>query len=263
MPVKDTQYDIAFQNKEVEVFDINRAANPFGHNPVLSQALRRIERITLAVHLVTNAVPDTEQVKQQVRSDAQDVLRYLLAHAQGFYKKESIAYTTLHAKVRSVLALLDMVHIVGYLSIEHLELIKHAYVDMLSLLANSVAAGNAHTAILTGEDLVLAQQHKGHSSTSKGHIKDTFEIKDKQEEKGTESKKRETPLAQKKTTNNRRLAIIDMLTAHHNATMQDIAAALPKVGLKTIQRELVRLVDDGVVVRKGERRWTTYSLSGE
>jgi hypothetical protein len=262
MPVKDTQYDIAFQNKEVEVFDINRAANPFEQNPVLSQALRRIERITLAVHLVTNAVPDTEQIKQQVRTDAQDVLRYLLAHAHGFYKKDSTAYVALHAKVRGVLALLDMVHIVGYLSLDHLELIKRAYVDMLTLLASGVVSGTAHTGVLTGEDLVSVHQSKGQLSTHKGHIKDIQQIKDTEEKNNQESKKRETPLAQKKATNNRRLAIIDVLTTRHHATLQDIATALPKVGLKTIQRELAKLVEDGVAIRKGERRWTTYSLNG-
>lgn len=269
MDIKDTSQDLAFENKEIEVFDINRQANPFGANSVLANVYRKAERVALAVHLVTNSAPETASVKNSVRSQSQEVLLHLLTLPHGFYKKDSSAFIALTAKIRSVLSLLDICHIEGHVSLDHVQLIKRAYIDMLTFLSTSTTEGSAHTTILTTQDLVSSQGNKGHSRTDKGQIKDTKEIvaiKDTKETKNIKkdhSQKRQTPLAQKKVMTNRRMSVIDILSVHPHATLQDLLQKFPGVSGKTIQRELLKLIDDGVVTKEGERRWTTYQLSGE
>lgn len=269
MPVKDTQNDLAFQNKEIEVFDINRQADPFTGNQVLASAYRKAERIALAVHLVTNAAPDTTSVKQSVRAAAQHILAHLLAKPHGFANSNSQAFVTLVAHVRSVLSLLDIAHIEGHLSLTHLQLIKRAYIDMLTFLSTSAQEGDASAVHLSTTDLSTVAMHKGHAGTHKGHIKDNKNIKDIKDtetentNKNDTTKKRQTPLAQQKAVGNRRMAIIDILSAKPYASVQDISKKLPTTSPKTIQRELAQLVEDGVAVKEGERRWTTYALSGE
>ncbi len=44
-------------------------------------------------------------------------------------------------------------------------------------------------------------------------------------------------------------------------TIKDIAALFPNIGEKTIQREINRLIEQGVVKRIGDRRWSTYVLA--
>ena len=46
-----------------------------------------------------------------------------------------------------------------------------------------------------------------------------------------------------------------------NVSIKDISTLIRDVSEKTIQRELISLIDAGVVLRHGERRWSTYSLS--
>ena len=75
---------------------------------------------------------------------------------------------------------------------------------------------------------------------SKGHIKDT--TKDE---------------AQK----DRRETILSVLRSKGQANIKDISLLIRSVSEKTIQRELTALIEEGVVRKEGERRWSTYSLA--
>ena len=57
-------------------------------------------------------------------------------------------------------------------------------------------------------------------------------------------------------------AIVEIVRQHPGGVgLQDIAAALPcDVPVRTLQYRLQRLVEEGQLVREGERRWTRYSL---
>lgn len=62
--------------------------------------------------------------------------------------------------------------------------------------------------------------------------------------------------------NARREAIIEVLKEKGPSYIKDISTIFRDVSEKTIQRELAALVAAGAVTREGERRWTTYSLTG-
>ena len=51
-----------------------------------------------------------------------------------------------------------------------------------------------------------------------------------------------------------------VLEAKPQATVRDIAEVITDVSEKTIQRELNAMIKDNLVQRKGERRWSMYSL---
>jgi DNA-binding transcriptional ArsR family regulator len=58
----------------------------------------------------------------------------------------------------------------------------------------------------------------------------------------------------------RRTQILGALRDKSDLTIKDIAHSVEGCSEKTIQRELVDLVNEGVVKRKGERRWSRYTL---
>lgn len=73
-------------------------------------------------------------------------------------------------------------------------------------------------------------------SSAKGHIKD---IKD---------------------NTARQDAIVSVIRDKGTVYIKDISTVVREISEKTIQRELQKLVQEGVVVRQGSRRWTAYSL---
>jgi len=54
--------------------------------------------------------------------------------------------------------------------------------------------------------------------------------------------------------------ILGALKDRPNLTIKDFSKVIKGVSEKTIQRELLDLVDRGLVKKEGERRWSRYSL---
>lgn len=59
----------------------------------------------------------------------------------------------------------------------------------------------------------------------------------------------------------RRESILAVIRSKGPSYIKDISLVVRDVSEKTIQRELAALVSEGVITRKGDRRWTTYELS--
>ena len=58
----------------------------------------------------------------------------------------------------------------------------------------------------------------------------------------------------------RREAILAILRTKESVYIKDVSTVLRDVSEKTVQRELQSMVEEGVVTKSGERRWTTYAL---
>ena len=58
----------------------------------------------------------------------------------------------------------------------------------------------------------------------------------------------------------RREQIKDCIKDKGEATIKDIAEKVTDCSEKTIQRELIEMIKDNVIVREGERRWSKYKL---
>ena len=58
----------------------------------------------------------------------------------------------------------------------------------------------------------------------------------------------------------RRKIILTLIKEKPALTVKDIVKSIPSVSEKTIQRELLAMVSENVLIKRGERRWSTYSL---
>ena len=65
----------------------------------------------------------------------------------------------------------------------------------------------------------------------------------------------------KEKKNGRRDAILKLLKKQKKITVRDAVSVIPNVSEKTIQRELISMVKGGILIREGERRWSTYSIA--
>jgi hypothetical protein len=77
--------------------------------------------------------------------------------------------------------------------------------------------------------------------SNKGHLKDT---------KG-----------QSGMSGARRDSILSVIRNKGNASIKDISNVIRGVSEKTLQRELLGLIASGIVVKNGERRWSSYTLA--
>ena len=85
-----------------------------------------------------------------------------------------------------------------------------------------------------------------------------------------EARPRRTPRAEgsvstanttsEQTASDRRDRIKTILEAKGQASIKDIATIISDVSEKTIQRELNAMIEDNIIKRQGERRWSVYSV---
>lgn len=57
---------------------------------------------------------------------------------------------------------------------------------------------------------------------------------------------------------NRRKILVELLNKKDKISIKDAVSAIEGCSEKTVQRELLSLVRDGIAVKEGERRWSTY-----
>ena len=62
------------------------------------------------------------------------------------------------------------------------------------------------------------------------------------------------------TADDRRTRIVTILEAKGEATIKDISEIITDCSEKTIQRELNAMIEENIVKRQGERRWSKYSI---
>jgi DeoR/GlpR family transcriptional regulator of sugar metabolism len=55
--------------------------------------------------------------------------------------------------------------------------------------------------------------------------------------------------------------VLEFIKGHNNISIKDIALNINGCSEKTIQRELINLINDGKIKKTGERRWSRYSIS--
>lgn len=55
-------------------------------------------------------------------------------------------------------------------------------------------------------------------------------------------------------------AVLSVIKSKGKVSIKDISTLIRGVSEKTIQRELLALIASGIVLKQGERRWSTYSL---
>lgn len=70
-----------------------------------------------------------------------------------------------------------------------------------------------------------------------------------------------TSINDNSSESDRRERIKVVLQAKGEATIKDITDIISDVSSKTIQRELNAMIEDNIVQRQGERRWSKYSLN--
>ncbi len=223
-------------------------------NNVFEKDIRRVfiykkaERLAKAIHLIAPAFVESLSLRNRID-----------AIALGLVDAAILPSSTARMKIsRELLALSSVLAIArtsGFLSLMNVELIAHearvllqevaAYeeplilldeVPTLSALAKQVPAQRDRISVIR-----QPQSSINHSTSHKGHIKDIKSLLDN-------------------NIKDRREAVLSVIRDKKTASIKDISMLIRGVSEKTIQRELLALISSGLVEKKGERRWSTYSL---
>jgi hypothetical protein len=231
-------------------------------NSIFEKDIRRVfiykksERLAKAIHLIAPAFAESVSLRNRL-----DLIAIGLVDAAIL--PSGAARTALSRELLALSSVLSIARTGGLLSPMNVELITHeahmllqeiaAYEEprlflddaptLSSIAKKTLAQDAAQHADVTRAKHSAAARPTGSRAASgnKGHIKDTGRaeghVKDRQE------------------------AILSVIKNKGTASIKDISTLIRGVSEKTIQRELILLIEAGFVSKQGERRWSTYSLA--
>ena len=200
----------------------------------------KIEKLTRAIYLVTDFMSDSEPLKWRLRHLVLDSLSMALNNKDIKY------FGPLAKQLPEIISLIDLGLGAGTVSQMNFNLLRREY---MALLNNIEAEMNKNLGQSLKVDQLLPE------TVNEAVFKmEPVLVTDKSD---TKTVPNEDNLNDK---NQRQAKILNHLKGKGWASIKDIADALPTFSSKTVQRELSELVDRGLLKKRGERRWSRYSL---
>lgn len=250
---------------------------------------KKCERLATAIYLITNFLSDTEPIKFRLRALSLELVRDASIIKNGSQAVEANVLEALRSNILETLSLLELAFIAGLVSEMNFTILKREYASLRDTLEVKKASRESRTDSILGDNFFRASEPapspnlkfnipystqipKGHSigqtttTMSDRNIKGQV-VAQKVERTnfgpkvGTQYTPSATPRAITDIAKeSRRNRILKLVKDNREVTIKDIATHFADLSEKTIQRELVSLVDSGVLKKFGERRWSRYAL---
>jgi DNA-binding transcriptional ArsR family regulator len=214
-----------------------------------------------AVYLITSLWDDREPMKWFLREKNISVLDELSKYNYRSNIDRARIFSNLSSRIAEVLSLLEISFNSGLVSEMNLRVLTEEYKNLLKVIKEKETGflalpkdffNKVDNQSLPSESVVKSLSD---SSSYKGHLKDnkmSFTHRPSSRTLRDNSKSKE---------GDRRKLIIDLVKSRGEITINDAVSIIRNVSEKTIQRELISLTNEGILLKKGERRWSRYSLA--
>ncbi len=238
---KDNQKD-----KALSVIHYN--PNFFKGESDLYVLYKKLENISAALFLVSQSLPDTEILKNELRVTSLQGLKSVLSLiSQKVLRVDDLQETSV--PLFQLASVLDVAVWSGLVSHMNATLLQNEIGNCVTLIERLYEKYKTNyfldssffqTETLKTED-VQPKAPKVIKDIPKGqNIKDKFVFHSKSD---------------------RREKIMALLKTKPAITVKDAVFLMPEFSEKTLQRELLALVQEGVLTKQGDRRWSTYSIA--
>jgi len=239
-----------------------------GDSFVLSKTFRPIfkktEKLTTAIYLLTDYLDERESFRWEIREKAICLLSYMgPALSSGNTTSDVLVYTNARNTIGEILVLLELAFRIGFISQMNYSILKEEYMSLHAMLANGISQRKSTHDTIFPDNFFAVEAPEINEKTpntgldnkrhNKGH-----EDKGHKEVSFTDFKNQNT--IRKQDKNVRRESILSLIKTKGEVSIKDISSIITDCSEKTIQRELMSLMGLGAIVRRGERRWSTYVL---
>ena len=231
----------------------------------LTYTFKKAEKITAALYLVSSLLKDTEPLKWELREKAVGMISSSISLNSIEPTDKNGILQSLFSVSLETLTLLNIASLAGLISDMNHLILKSEIESIVSLLKEKVLEDTERAGYILSDSFFrtdfkmeprtdmspnnIPQGQLNLNTTSPSNT-------------ATQSKpKNKDKVALKDKKNDRKTVITTLLKKQSNLTIKDFVKVIHGCSEKTIQRELLELVEEGTVKKEGERRWSTYSLA--
>ncbi len=216
---------------------------------------KKTEKIVQAIYALTSHFDHEEPLKFRMREQSLSFLSDALALNSEHSQESTLLTHSFFVSAFEISSLIKTATISGMISYGNASLLEGEIDSLIVFLKDHIISTTLSKGLILSKDF-FATDVPVPAEDIKGHIqKAVSSLQSK-----NQGKVNEIGLNQKDKKNTRQNDIIELLKKQPHLTIKDFAKVIHGCSEKTIQRELINLVEKGVVIREGERRWSRYSL---
>ncbi len=239
---------------------------------------QKTEKIVKAVYLLTSLMSDKEPMKERSRTLVNGILENVLNVSERVWNEDKNNKKIL-SSISEIILLFEVAEYTGMMSKMNKQIINTELQKLSNFIISSYENSSSAKVVFEQNmfdknyDYVPKNTFNGLSfsnnqNTIQKDDEQTLNIINKgQDEMSDMSLNNKTsfikivhPQKKIKDKNNRQDIIFKMLNGGAKLTIKDFAKNIKGCSEKTIQRELISMLEKGVLKKEGERRWSKYFL---
>ncbi len=241
----------------------------FYNNPDLLFIFKKTQKISYALFIISDLFDSSEPLRVSLREIAALLIKNSLSLTKRTVPDTSAAFDNIVASFLEASSLCEAAYFSHLISEMNYLILKKE----IRLLAESVDLKRGKRAVLAEDffDAGKAADYKGHVDLYKGRSEVSYKghapeapvsyvsaVPKINVSKNVLYPKKEVDLKERKS--NRSEIILSLLKGGKELTIKDFLSHITDCSEKTIQRDLLAMVASNVLKKKGERRWSRYSL---
>jgi hypothetical protein len=279
----DTQKDAKQKTATKQEKDMS-VALPHSDRPAYRYVFKKAERIAAAIHLMTDYVPQTEPLRLRLRETSLSLVTDIAALNDNRSVQQRRSVRDAIGRIDELMGLLEVAQSAQLISDMNARVLMGECGQLADLIVersselSSVPYGEVGEHFFTVENTENGapagaregsrwhgNQDSGYESAAPAPAaqKPAPESTSEARASGVERARRARSESAKQRHSKRRQTIIDLARERGRINVRDVAEAITDCSEKTLQRELLALVSEGVLNKEGERRWSVYMLTPE
>lgn len=249
-----------------------------------TEAQKKTEKLASAAYLITGYFDDKEPLKWKLRNLASELVSISLFVKDNVYLTEETYMSELQSVVSELSSHFQVARAAGLVSEMNHGILSKEFDKFIESLnskdVHEAPVSRFNAPVLsenffdTGSRRVELPEHKEVREEIKDKTSDDRPVRElpkpaerpqvhTEPRRGEEQKERSLKefgaVAVKK--NSRQSVIINLLKRKREIMIKDVTPLIEGVSEKTIQRELLAMVKEGILKKEGEKRWSRYTLA--
>ena len=231
----------------------------FKTSPKDLYTFKKTEKICSAIHFVTNFFNDKEPIRTSLREKSIDLLSLSLSFIRN--ADLPLLLSSMSVRLIEIKSLLQTAYFSGLLSEMNFQVIKDELDNLLSIVESK--RQNLFTLPVSFLEEGVPELFKEPIRQDKRQERESLTEtqmsynKPNRESKSTVS---HNSVSNSSFISERGQKIMSILKDGKALNIRDFAESIEGCSEKTLQRELLKLVSQGKIIKTGERRWSKYSV---
>ncbi len=268
-----------------------KAVQGISESPFILSLYKKTEKLATATYLLTDFWSDDDPLKWALRKNALSLFSDLVSLSQRkFSLPESLSDSS---HVLEIISMLDIAHTARMISEMNYSILRKEYEELLKTIETRFKRNEAGEEAISfspeffgyvdeegsntpaekfsadfykGQELKFPKSlsFKNFEHTEKHQYSPPSQSKDPHNQ-GPFTKRnisqKTGPVKKSSRAKERKEAILSRFKRGQQMSIKDISKEINDCSEKTIQRELISLVNKGVLVKQGKKRWSTYALA--